>query len=189
MKLYLIRHGETENNVKGLFSGWFQAQLTEAGREQARRAGERLRGLPFDRIYASDLDRTMETAGLIFPDCEIIPRLDLREINVGTLGGRPYAEADNLVRHSYDFVPFGGENRQQLIDRIKHFLREMEALPCERVAAVTHGGLVCNVLDAITDGCIGTKHSTCGNCSVSVFEYIPERGWRLARWNDTGEWL
>ena len=189
MKLYLIRHGETENNVKGLFSGWFQAQLTEAGREQARRAGKRLQGISFDRIYASDLDRTLETARLIFPDREIIPRFDLREINVGTLGGRPYAEADNLVRHSYDFVPYGGENREQLIARIRHFLQEIETLPCERVAAVTHGGLVCNVLDAITDGYIGTKYSTCGNCSVSVFEYIPQRGWRLARWNDTGEWL
>ena len=122
MKLYLIRHGETENNVKGLFSGWFQAQLTEAGREQARRAGERLRGISFDRVYASDLERTLETAGLIFPGHEVVPKSDLREIHVGTLGGRPYADADSLVRHTYDFTPFGGENREQLIARIARFL-------------------------------------------------------------------
>ena len=187
MKLYLIRHGETENNVKGLFSGWFQAQLTDEGREQARAVGRRLQGFSFDRIYASDLDRTRETASLIFPDKEVIYTPVIREINVGSLGGQPYSKGDELVRHTCDFSPYGGENREQLIARIKCFLQELEALPCERVAAVTHGGLICNVLDAITGGNIGTKHSTCGNCSVSVFEYIPERGWRLVKWNDTGE--
>lgn len=186
MKLYMIRHGETDNNVQKLFSGWFQAQLTEAGRQQARAAGERLKGIPMDRIYASDLDRTMETAGLIFPEQEIVPMTDLREIHVGRLGGRPYAEADELAPHSCDFSPFGGENREQLVARIKRFLSEVEKAPCERVAAVTHGALICHVVDAITGGHIGTKYSTCSNCSVSVFEHN-ERGWRMVRWNDTGE--
>lgn len=186
MKLYLIRHGETENNVKGLFSGWSQAQLTDEGREQARRAGERLKDISFDRIYASDLVRTVETASLIFPDKEIVYTPVIREINVGSLSGQPYSKGDELARHSYNFTPFGGENREQLIARIASFLRELESLSCEKVAAVTHGGLICNLLDAITGGNIGTRYSTCGNCSVSVFEYIPERGWRMLRWNDTG---
>ena len=189
MKVYFIRHGQTYNNVKMLFGGWSQAQLTDEGREQARRAGERLKDISFDRIYASDLDRTRETASLIFPDKEIVYTPVIREINVGSLSGHPYSKGDELARHSYNFTPFGGENREQLIDRITRFLHEIEplSLSCERIAAVTHGGLICNILDTITGGNIGTKHSTCGNCSISVFEYIPERGWRLVKWNDTGD--
>ena len=186
MKLYLIRHGQTDNNVKRLFSGWYPAQLTDEGREQARRVGQRLRGLSFDRVYASDLDRTVETAGLIFPDCEVMPISDLREIHVGSLGGRPYAEGDARLNHSGDFTPFGGEGREQLLARISRFLHEVEDLPCDRIAAVTHGAWICHVLDVISGGFVGTRHTLCENCSVSVLEHT-DRGWRLIKWNDTGE--
>ncbi len=187
MKLYMIRHGETDNNVKHLFSGWFPAQLTDNGREQARCAGKRLEGVAFDKIYASDLERTMETARLIFPEGEITPEPALREIHVGTLGGRPYGESDAGDRAFSDYTPYGGENREQLLARIRPFVTSLETLPCERVAAVTHGGLICAMLDLITDCRIRTGRFTCVNCSVSVFEYIPERGWRLVKWNDTGD--
>ena len=187
MKLYLIRHGQTDNNVKRCFSGWYPAQLTDEGRDQARRVGRRLRGFTFDRVYASVLDRTIETAGLVFPGYEMIPTSDVREIHVGSLGGRPYAEGDALLNHSCDFTPFGGENREQLLARISRFLQEVETLPCERVAAVTHGAWVCHVLDVISGGFLGTRHMICENCSVSVLEYVADRGWRLIKWNDTGE--
>ena len=187
MKLYLIRHGQTDNNVKKLFSGWYPAQLTDEGREQARMVGRRLQGFSFDRVFASDLDRAVETAGLVFPECEITPTSDLREIHVGSLGGRPYAEGDALLHHSGDFTPFGGEDRPQFLARIACFLDMAKDLPCERVGVVTHGAWICNVPDVIGGGFISTRHTICENCSVSVLEYVPDHGWRILKWNDTGE--
>ena len=188
MKLYMIRHGQTDNNLKGLFSGWFQAQLTDEGRAQARAAGERLRGIPIECVYASDLDRTLETARLLFPDKEIIPNSDLREIHVGSLGGCPYEDAEKEDRTYSDYTSYGGESRVELVARVKRFLKTVEALPYERVAAVTHGGLICSMIDVIADCLLPNGKSSCYNCSVSVFEHT-ENGWRMVRWNDTGDLL
>ena len=61
--LYLVRHGETLFNVKGLIQGWCDSPLTDLGWEQARRAGAYLEreGVVFDRAYASTLTRTQRT--------------------------------------------------------------------------------------------------------------------------------
>ena len=57
MRLYVIRHGESENNLKKCWTGWYDAPLTEKGRQDARKAGTFLQGITFDKIYASDLSR------------------------------------------------------------------------------------------------------------------------------------
>ena len=67
MKLYVVRHGESESNRDKRFSGWSQVHLTEQGRRDAQRAGEMLAGLHFDRVYASDLQRALETAQVYRP--------------------------------------------------------------------------------------------------------------------------
>lgn len=62
MKIYLVRHGETETNVAKRWSGHTDTPLTKLGREQARALGERLAQVPFDAIYSSDLIRAVDTA-------------------------------------------------------------------------------------------------------------------------------
>ena len=57
MKLYLVRHGESQTNLEHRFTGQADAPLSEQGKEDARKAGEKLKGLHFDRVYSSDLCR------------------------------------------------------------------------------------------------------------------------------------
>ena len=92
MKLYVVRHGESESNRDKRFSGWSQVHLTEQGRRDAQRAGEMLAGLHFDRVYASDLPRALETARIALPDCAPEQRAQLRENNVGAFQDRPVAQ-------------------------------------------------------------------------------------------------
>ncbi|MBQ3015525.1 MAG: histidine phosphatase family protein [Clostridia bacterium] len=57
MKLYITRHGESETNKKGCWTGWLDAQLTDKGLADAELARETLRGIKFDKVYSSDLIR------------------------------------------------------------------------------------------------------------------------------------
>lgn len=195
MKLYMIRHGQSENNGKGVHSGWMQTALSDKGREEARALGERLRGIAFDKVYSSDLIRAMETGRLALPDkdIEVIPVL--REINVGEVSGKSIAECEALFgevfvrsRMGYDFSAFGGESHDRFLARIGEFLRMVERSPYERVAAFCHGALICNVLDMVTGQTINKRRFVCNNCSVSVFEHTAD-GWHVAAWNYTGELL
>jgi alpha-ribazole phosphatase len=68
MKLWLVRHGETEANVAGLYSGHAPTPLTPRGVAQARALGERLRAVPFDKVFCSELARTGTTADLLLGD-------------------------------------------------------------------------------------------------------------------------
>lgn len=62
MRLYLVRHGQSEGNVAKTFHGHTDYPLTELGREQARQAGEKLKDTAFVRCVASDLSRAWDTA-------------------------------------------------------------------------------------------------------------------------------
>lgn len=65
MKLWLVRHGETQANVDGLYSGHAPTPLTERGIQQARSLGDYLQAAPFDRVLCSELARTQHTADLL----------------------------------------------------------------------------------------------------------------------------
>ena len=67
MKIYVIRHGETDYNVRRLFQGQINTDLNDTGRAQARAAAEKIRamGLTFDRVYSSPLQRAVETVEII----------------------------------------------------------------------------------------------------------------------------
>ena len=68
MKLWLVRHGETEANVAGLYSGHAPTALTERGIRQAQTLGKRLLAVPFQRAFCSELERTQRTASLLLGD-------------------------------------------------------------------------------------------------------------------------
>lgn len=119
MKLYLVRHGQSEGNVKNLWYGVSDLPLTQLGREQARQVGEKLRDIPLAAAYASPLSRALDTARLALADRDvplhIVP--DLREQDMGELETLSVAEIalldpDYLSRLMGDWVhivPKGGE--------------------------------------------------------------------------------
>lgn len=201
MKLYLIRHGESEANRTATHAGWAQVSLTEKGEEEARAVGERLRQITFDKIYVSDLRRAMQTHALALPDtaAEVSPLI--REVNVGALSGRrvedckktlgaPYHDA----RKIFDFTAWGGENYETVCSRIRTFFRQVEQGDGQTVFAFCHGGVIHAVLDMLFSGALnGTapiptvigidKPSfACPNCGVFVFEFAEEK-WKMCAWN------
>ena len=88
--LDLMRHGQTELNVKNILQGWHDSPLTARGREQAlaTRAAFEDRGVTFDHVYSSPLGRARRTAELIVGEgCSIELVDDLREWHLGSLEG------------------------------------------------------------------------------------------------------
>lgn len=187
MKLYLVRHGQSENNLTKKFTGWAKkVALTEQGYEDARRAGQRLKGISFDRIYSSDLNRAVQTAQTAIPGCEPIQLPELREISLGELEmqyidecAAKYGEAFNVNRANYDFVPYGGENGEMLDARIAQFFHMLEADPQENIAAFAHAGTLRSALRYVLK--FPVSRIKCLNCCIAVFSY--ENGaWYLESW-------
>lgn len=62
MRVYVIRHGESETNLNKKWTGWLDVHLTDKGKDDAKKAGDFLKNIAFEKIYASDLSRAVETA-------------------------------------------------------------------------------------------------------------------------------
>ena len=105
MRVYLVRHGESRTNQRGLGIGWLDEPLTDSGRADAKAAADVLKGAAFDRIYVSDLQRAVETAKIATnaSDFEITPAL--REINVGAIAGKRLGILND--EQSRDIAQFG----------------------------------------------------------------------------------
>ncbi len=121
--LVLVRHGESVWNLENRFTGWVDVELSEKGREEAKRAGERLKGIKFDKAYTSTLKRAQDTLATILKITEqvnipIEKDKALNERMYGELQGLNKAETAkkygdeqvHIWRRSYDVAPPGGES-------------------------------------------------------------------------------
>ena len=184
MKVYVVRHGESETNAKGLWTGWVNVHLTDLGREQAQKVGNFLKDIPFDKIYSSDLVRAMETAENAIPGCSCETSELIREINVGSIAGKPFSVVTGEQRAIIEqkgFELFDGETQKELANRVLKFMKKLEAETWENVALFTHGGWIRAFLDAVTRVHIPKKSVCCKNCLVAIFEYEDDI-WRLHSW-------
>ena len=123
--LVLVRHGQSDWNLKNLFTGWRDPDLTEKGVEEAKAAGERLKaaGLVFDQAFTSNLSRAQRTLSLLQgtlgqPDIPTERSEALNERDYGDLSGLNKDDARakwgeeqvHVWRRSYDVPPPGGES-------------------------------------------------------------------------------
>ncbi len=119
-RIFLIRHGATTLSAEDRFAGATNVPLSDEGRQQARRLAERLACVPVAAVYASPLDRTMETASILAAPhrLEVQPRDGLREISHGhweqmtrhEVDGKFPDEAAAWEEDPYTFAPEGGES-------------------------------------------------------------------------------
>jgi broad specificity phosphatase PhoE len=148
--LILIRHGETDWNVEGRWQGHADVPLNERGRAQAEELAESLAGDRIGAIYASDLLRTVETAGPLARSQGLEIRIDprLREIDQGEWQGllideiqTRYAEEFRLRRENpLEVAPPGGETALQVQERVLAAVQDiLAAHPGGTVAIVSHG--------------------------------------------------
>lgn len=184
MKVYVIRHGQSENNLNGKWTGWFDAPLTEGGIADAKKAGELLKGITFDKVFSSDLTRAYDTAKTALPDHTPEKSELLREIDLGTLANKPLdiLTDEQRARTATDgYVEFGGESRDEFFARVTAFKNRLETLDLQNVAIFSHGGWLRTMLDAVLETKISGKHVCCNNCTVAIFEYTGGV-WRLYSW-------
>ncbi|MFG1282345.1 2,3-bisphosphoglycerate-dependent phosphoglycerate mutase [Xanthobacter autotrophicus] len=149
--LVLVRHGQSEWNLKNLFTGWRDPDLTEQGISEAKRAGALLKaeGLKFDVAFTSDLTRAQKTLGLILGEMgqEGVPttrNVALNERDYGDLAGLNKDDARakwgedqvHIWRRSYDIAPPGGESLRDTVARtLPYYVQEI--LPCVLRGQVT----------------------------------------------------
>lgn len=174
MKLYMIRHGQSSNNVTKCYTGWQQVELSAQGREEAAEIGKQLQDIPFDRVYSSDLIRALETQQIALPGVDAIQTQLLREINVGALAGRDILQCreryPQLQQSNDGYAPFGGESRQMFYERVGEFLYLLEKEPADNVVAFCHLGVIRGVMRIIqVDEQIAS--APIQNCGIYVFSY------------------
>jgi 2,3-bisphosphoglycerate-dependent phosphoglycerate mutase len=155
--LVLVRHGQSEWNLKNLFTGWRDVDLTEQGVTEAREAGRKLKaqGLTFDIAYTSALKRAQRTLGLMLEELgqtkiPIIKDQALNERDYGDLSGlnkddarKKWGEEQvHIWRRSYDIAPPGGESLKDTLARtLPYYVTEIlpRVLRGERVLVAAHG--------------------------------------------------
>jgi 2,3-bisphosphoglycerate-dependent phosphoglycerate mutase len=129
--LVIVRHGQSEWNLQNRFTGETDVALTSKGREEARAAGDKLRGLTFSHAFTSQLIRAIETLELILErtgqgDCPVSRDRALNERNYGRLQGlnkagvaKEFGEDQVLIwRRSYSVRPPGGESLEDTAARV-----------------------------------------------------------------------
>ncbi|PWN71561.1 2,3-bisphosphoglycerate-dependent phosphoglycerate mutase [Chryseobacterium phosphatilyticum] len=154
-KLFLVRHGQSLWNLENRFTGWQDIDITEAGIEEAKKAGMALKNEKIDVAFTSALIRAQHTLTIILdvmgkPDIPVIMDKALNERSYGNLEGLNKAETalkygDDQVRtwrRSFDIVPPGGESLKITYSRVIPYF-EMHILPLlkkgENVLVVAHG--------------------------------------------------
>ncbi len=161
MKLYLLRHGETDWNKARKIQGCTDIPLNDYGRELARKTGEGMRDIPIDLVITSPLVRAKETARLVMAgrDVEIIENPRIQEMDFGEYEGRPSDEEPTASILKAFFKnpgayppPENGEGIPELLARTGGFLETLYGdadLQDKSILISTHGaamtGLVNNI--------------------------------------------
>lgn len=149
----LTRHGETVWNTEHKAQGHLDSPLTPQGHQQGRAIAERMRGVPFDHLYSSDLERCRITAQYIADQTGHTIQFDerLRERNLGVIQGLSQAESrkqfpevvEALRRYDRHFQVPEGESHHQFLSRAKACLDDLaQRHRGERLMVVTHGGFL-----------------------------------------------
>lgn len=156
MKLFIVRHGETEENAAGVLMGHHHGVLTEAGRQQAKDTAKALKNYKFAHIYCSDLNRCIDTAEAIkeyHPDTPLTFTKEIREVHMGIFQGKKKVEVDweSLKGDALDRKPEGGESLKELRERVLNFVKECyENYPNDNVLFITHAGVIRQLVSHFT---------------------------------------
>jgi len=158
VKLFLIRHGQTELNLEGRYQGGMDTELTSVGIRQAKLAKKYLSMVIFSSIYSSPLKRALNTASIIADNGspKVIVRDNLKEIDFGKWEGLKFNEINrkykkeyqNWLNDPFNKPPTGGESFKSLTKRVT---KEIDKIVSENddggnVAIITHGGVIVSLL-------------------------------------------
>ena len=142
MKVTLVRHGQTEENFKGIMQGRMNTLLNDTGRRQAQMLRMKLNDEKFDYCYMSPLTRCVETAMILIGDkTEMIPDKRIIERDLGELDGKPREMFNSYKYWDYDLNKddFKVEKIQDVFKRCSEFLDYLkDKYPDKSILIVTH---------------------------------------------------
>lgn len=185
MKIYIVRHGETDANKNSVLQGSSNWPLNDDGIRLAKITGEKMKGIKFDVCFSSPLDRSIQTAKLILQasnnKAPIITDDRLKEINMGEWEGKSFNPKKlevNIIKillfqkNAFWIGRFkGGETAKEVCIRTQDFLTELSSKNYENVLVSTHGCATRAMLNMLYEN---KKDFWQGhvpyNCSVNIVE-------------------
>ncbi|MEE1314756.1 MAG: histidine phosphatase family protein [Faecalimonas sp.] len=183
MRLYIIRHGQTDWNRKRLLQGRTDVELNTWGRKVAELTREGLKDVPFDLAITSPLRRAKVTAELILKDRKIPILEDARiiEVNFGAYEGKHFQFQDENLQNFFEkpeaYISVdGSESMDEIFSRIRSFYEELIVNPKYQDSTIlisTHGAalsaLLCHIKGwEVKDFWKGGLHKNCGLSIVEI---------------------
>ncbi|MEY8356385.1 histidine phosphatase family protein [Lachnospiraceae bacterium 54-53] len=202
MKIYLIRHGQTDWNIQGRIQGSHDIPLNEAGRMQAKLMAEGMDSRPVKKIFSSTLNRAMETAEMIGrrQKVEICPLPQLIEVEFGKWEGLTWDEIRESYPREYlhwcmnpgEAYPPGGESRKEVTDRCMDAVKEILKATGGRddAAVISHGATIAHLISCIIEDTQEEEGIIVENASITTINYNPlTEDFMLLEINDTSHLL
>jgi 2,3-bisphosphoglycerate-dependent phosphoglycerate mutase len=194
-QVIIVRHGQTQWNLKLIRQGHLDSPLTEKGIAQAKALAQRLAQEKFTALYSSDLGRAVQTAQTIaaVTGHQVVTDTRLRERNLGIFQGLNGDEIKDKFPEEYrfhrtlgpDYVIPSGESVKQQVERNIACLCEIAAKHVgEAIVVVTHGGVLSGLFrHTFSIPFSAARRFEFMNASLNVFNY--ENGsWFLQTWGD-----
>lgn len=199
MKVYWIRHGETDFNRQGIVQGGgIDAPLNSIGQAQAQALFDTYQALKIDAVYTSALQRTQLTlAPWQQAGHSLIIRKELNELGWGDLEGQPSTDQTRQLfgrivnawsMGELDARMPNGESAADAWSRVAPFIRHLETshAPQETILVCTHGRLLRIILSQILGGGLhAMEQYPNDNTGVSITHYMPQTGWSAKQLNCT----
>lgn len=180
MRVFLVRHGETEKNRKKLLQGRSNAPLNKEGISQAQEVREYFQEqqVDFDLVFSSPLARALQTAAIIVGrNHKILTDDRLLEMDYGPYEGSSLEHpSPEIVKFFSDFIhnptPEGMESLQHVTERMGQFMESLRTAEADNVLVVTHAIAMKGALEYLTPGSNGAYWSKyIGTCAVYRTEY------------------
>lgn len=158
-RLHFIRHGLTEANKKALFVGHTDYELCLEGIQELLKLKEEYEYPKVEAVYSSPLSRCIQTAGIIYPENQLIVEKALIEMDFGDFEGKGYYDLyqdpdfTQWLKDSINGGPRGGETGEEFATRVieacDRIFRDMMENDITDVAVVTHGGVIMTLMTAL----------------------------------------
>ena len=192
LKLYIVRHGETEWNVIKRFQGQLNTPLTEKGMEKLRETGKNLENVLFEEVYTSELERTVKSAEIILNEnrgyknkkMELKKLAELNEVHFGVWQGLKYEEVflkypEEANNYFYNVKNYKAENveAENLKDALERFLRGINKIldnhKSGNILIVTHGTVFEMFINYVGNSSIFDidERTLMGNGDYKIFSY------------------
>jgi broad specificity phosphatase PhoE len=201
-RLYLIRHGATVLTAEDRFAGSTNVLLSDEGRTQALALGSRLKNVPLAAVYASPMDRTVETAECIAKPhgLTVLKRDGLKEISHGHWEGLTRSEMTQAYpleaaawdEDPYTYAPEGGETGLQVTARALPVIMDIyHAHPGQHVAIISHKATIRLILSSLLgfDPRRYRDNLDQSPCALNILDVRSPTRFRLALFNDVSHYV